>query len=124
METQVPQEPIKLGFDPKESGHDEVFYAVFRDNLALSLWLLIKAVHRIADTKFEEWCLNTARAIREQSPSGPEELYRIIRSRPTHQPQGANYLSANWEESREWLERLLGVFKGTMEPVQYELDIE
>ena len=118
LKTEVPIEPLRLGFDPQKAA-DLPFQQVFGDEIAKSLWLMIKPGH-IVDATFESWCLLTASFIRTQTLATPEELHRLIRPAPPYLPTDNRFLSENWEDSREWLERLLKAIDGS-EPIRYEV---
>jgi len=118
MITQVPSEPIKIGFDPEQAEEKKV-RQVFADDLARSLWMMIKSVCLIVDKNFERWCLIKASEIRNAPPKSLEELHGFIRRKPPYSPKASLYLSEKWRDSEEWLSRLMQAINGS--PIQFEI---
>ena len=112
METKVLKEPVIMSFDPNESD-DVKLKEVFGDDLTRSLWLMIRPGHMV-DQYFNDWCLEIALVIKNKKPNNLEDLHKIIRS--------GGYLSDNWEESKEWLERLMEVINGS-NPFNFAVEI-
>ena len=117
MMTQVPDEPIGLGFDPAKSV-DPVFQEVFKDPVAWSVWLMIKATHRVCQ-HFNDWCLMVAKRIKEKKIVLARDLHQIIHPRVSFSPE-AQFLSDKFEESETFLERLAKAITGER-PIQYKI---
>lgn len=118
MATGVPQEPIKLRFDPNKAR--ETVQRVFADPIARTLWLMVKITHRV-DQTFDDWCLTTADKIRKSPAKSLKELHGLIRPERPFRAESPRFLSDDWEESRDWLERVLAAIEESS-PIRFEVE--
>ena len=119
-EVRVPKEPVELKFDPM--GSDEKTRAVFEDDIARTLYLMIRP-HHVVDISFTDWCLNRAKEIGDYLKSAKgqidqERIHDIIRPK-FYNPTEMVFLSRDWQESTPWLERFIEAISG-LKPIKYQ----
>ena len=117
MEMELPREPLILNFNPEHSEVDTGVLMVFRDEVAKSLWLLIKAGH-LTNQHFPEWCIYTAMRIRATNPRTPQDLFLLFRG--TNFAFGGGFFLGTWEDNGKFLTRILQAVTGER-PVKYKV---
>jgi len=112
MRKELPKEPINIGFNPEREGSmDMGVLMVFRDDIARTLWLMIKPQH-LTDQHFPEFCMKTADVIRRREPRSARELFSILCGQP--------YFNCSFEEAEVFLERIHLAVTGK-KPIRYRV---
>lgn len=94
----IPYPIAYLNFDPTTTPNKRL-QRVWRDPLARTIWLAVKAQH-MTNQHFERHCLNAAAAIRREKPTTVDKLIRVIRVRmPMSAPNVEN--KPFWEQLLE-----------------------
>src|SRR3989344_124448 len=115
MVLQIPRKPMILRFRPESCG-DSLVTEIFADDLARSLWLMIRFGH-IVGSDFATFCLSFASSNRCRLPEDAKGLYDEI----LLWESGRKFFrESSFQNSEAFMARLLRAMKG-IEPVKYKI---
>ncbi len=110
----VPKEPIILAFYP-ERGADMEVRTVFGDEVARSVWLMVRPGCLIGDD-FSGFCTRAAARIRKSPPKDPQDLYVLLR---LVSMDAQAYFPGSYEEHEAFMTRLFEAVTGAR-PIRYK----
>ena len=114
MTKSLPKEPVILKFRP-EMCDNLAIVAVFADNLARQVWLMIAPGH-LMGPDFVSFCMAFANRVRKKRPSNEMELYRELQL----WDQGREFFNKLFEEVEIFLSRFLDALNGGR-PIRYKV---